>query len=114
MGDPDRRTLRSRWPSQALNYQLRAVAERHRLDRLVLADSLGHLWAASCIDGEAARLAASLPRMATSGTPPGEAATRVRSLRVRAARLFLGARGPGGELGLDEALPGVERILSRL
>jgi hypothetical protein len=114
MDHPDRRRTRSRWPSQALNLQLRAVAARHRLERLVLADSLGHLWAASHIDRESGRLAAALPRLATRRRRPGEGATGVRTLRVRAARLYLGARGACGEQGLDEALPGVRRILAQL
>ena len=111
------------WASQALRFQLEEVAQRHGLDRLVLADEGGNLWAASSVDESATALAAALP--ALYGRPDGQGVCGLErragrfallKLKVGRATLFLGAQYSRARraLALKEAARGVQRILDGL
>jgi hypothetical protein len=118
----DRRVNRSTWASRALQLQLLHVAERYRLDAVVLSDSLGHLWAASCNQPDGNELVTDLARYGqVSGaadlrTRRGRKSVVVRRLKIGPATLFLAAQGAQrrSKPALDDATPGVERILSTL
>jgi hypothetical protein len=120
---PERRRQRSPWASEALHLQLLQVAHAYGLDALVLSDSLGHLWAASSHEtspvGQIAGLAS------RSQTKQGESLARTRigrksllvhKLEVGPATLFLAAQGAPrrSKPALEDAVPGVKRILSAL
>jgi len=118
----ERRTNRSSYASQALQLQLLHVAEEYRLDAVVLSDSLGHVWAASCRSPEVGGLVSELASIGRSSSASkqrvrrGRSSVMVRRLRVGPATLFLAAQGARRRSGpaLDCATDGVERILGDL
>jgi hypothetical protein len=118
----ERRTNRSSYASQALQLQLLQVAEQFCLDAVVLSDSLGHVWAASCRSPEEGGLVSELASMGRSSSAPkqrvrrGRSSVMVRRLQVGPATLFLAAQGAERRSGpaLERATDGVERILGDL
>lgn len=117
----ERRVARSPWASEALGLQLQHTTLIHGLDSMVLADAAGNLWAASQLDRGRAHLASTVADTGSLGRggrftiarQRGRSVT-VRRLRVGRATLFLAAEGqqPRCEKALDQARPGVERILT--
>ncbi len=119
----ERRFQRSSWASQALQYQLQEVALRFGLDRVVLADSLGHLWAASHLEQAPGDWVKDLAGMGLLCEGQGFSQGRhngtsvlIRKLQVGRTNLFLAAQGTQrrGKTALDHAAHGVERILGAL
>ncbi len=120
----ERRQTRSEFVSEALRLQLAAVAERHNIDMLVLADDGGLLWAAAYPTG-----GISLAARAAHAVEPGRGDFVVlipqpdpvvaRRVRVGAAQLYLVAQASGHATrrcrrALVEATRGVRRILGSL
>jgi hypothetical protein len=120
----ERRRQRSAWASEALHLQLLEVADAYHLEALVLSDSLGHLWAASGSEAAPMDMIAELARdgaRADGGAlrdrkQQGRKPVLVRRLQVGAATLFLSAKGTPkrSRPALEQAAPGVERILGAL
>lgn len=120
----ERRRDRSPYVSEALRMQLAAIADRHKIDTIVLADSAGLLWAASHPTGGsslAARVAQGLDpdRHAFVQVMPQPDPITARRLQVGPAELYLVARGSGyatrrSRRALIEATRGVRRILGSL
>lgn len=120
----ERRQERSSYLADALMFHLRRVAQKHRLDVLVLADGAGNLWAASEPSG-----CSSLAARAGSGLDPdGNGFVQLvpqpdpitlRRLPHRNAALFLVARASGNATrrsrrALIDATRGIRRILDTL
>ena len=119
----ERRSERSRWPSEALYHQLRRVATRYDLEAMVLTDRLGHLWAASSLDPPPSGLVTHLnsqglldPDQDTRTSRRGRCSVVVKRFQVGPATLFLAAQGAKQRSGpaLRHAVGGVERILGEL
>ncbi|MCA9664629.1 MAG: hypothetical protein KC503_03545 [Myxococcales bacterium] len=111
----ERRIERSPFASKALQIQLRNVRERFGVDRIVLCDRLGHLWASSDLHVDSVGLARALPRRdAEHAARVQKRAVQVREVEVGAAKLLLAAEGAQAPAALDAAHSGVERILSHL
>lgn len=124
MARVERRKQRSDHASEALNFQLGQVSRRYDLDAMVLADTDGHLWAASAWDPARTHLANTVATMGvlaggreqfTIAQDAGHS-VRVRTLRVGQALLYLAAQGAQGRTSpaLEQAADGVERILGPL
>lgn len=119
----ERRHQRSPWASQALQYQLRQVSERYRLDSMVLADTRGRLWAACTLDPVHTHLASSVATMGVLAEGKGFTiakqqgrSVRVKTLKIGEATLYLAAQGAqkSAKKALEHAACGVERILGAL
>jgi hypothetical protein len=115
----ERRRHRSRYKGIALNLWLDAVARRHSVPVVAVGTEAGFLIAGSVPSEKAEELTAVAASLARPGPRPVVLDARgttvvVKSLPLEAETLFLCATGhPGlGLRALDEAGPGVERILS--
>lgn len=120
----ERRAKRSPWASEALRFQLQHVSKNYKIDSMVLADCGGHLWAASTWDDPAqTHLASSVAGMGVLAEGQGFTiaqqrgkSVQVKRLLVGSATLYLAAQGAQRQTAaaLDQAVPGVQRILNAL
>ena len=103
----ERRTERSKWASEALAIQLRQVRERFGVDRIVLCDKLGHLWASTDHHVDSVGLARALPRGENDMLHAMRVRQRpveVRKLEVGAATLLIAAEGAQAPSAINPAM----------
>jgi hypothetical protein len=111
------------WASEALHLQLQQAARTHKLEDLVLADSLGNTWAASGGNPAPSKLVGDLARRGLlhgegdlGEARLGNTPVLIQKVQVGSATLYLAAKGAQrrGKPALKRAARGVVRILSSL
>jgi len=117
----ERRKDRSRFKDVALQTWLDAVAQRQKIDGIVVADAIGLLVAGGLDLPLAEEMAATAARRTLPGdkevtfVDAAERSTVIRSLTWNDELLYVSARGDltRGRAAIEEAISGIDRILNK-